>query len=294
MSKALRRVLVAVVPGCLVFLGLSFLRSGDRPDPGAGTDDRPTATDPALLAVVGMHEAIVRDLAADPPAADAQLSPAPSASEAQGAATPALAGGDCLGFDLATYFTSRLGHLDAEALFKHCDLNPARRTGASEYAGWSAFVGEMNTRYRKLVDNYQLTRSREMVQAIERGLVAEKVLPRPSDDELRSTASQLLDSSPDLRQRGYDLERLVAEMRKSPPVLGVHEDHIVHQGRAYLTREFGRLRVSEGMFDEMRFFAAECLTACCSYLSARGFGPSEPAIAAAIDRIATAAHPERR
>lgn len=136
--------------------------------------------------------------------------------------------------------------------------------------------------------NWRQARLVEMVAAVDAGLVTALPVESPSDEEITSLAKLLLCSSLDLQAKGYTVESLAAEIRKAPPPnLNVGEDHMVHQGKVYRSRDFQRLPVSDGMFEAVRFFASESLTLCFGFFVARGFGPVEEEMRSALERIAT-------
>ena len=89
-----------------------------------------------------------------------------------------------------------------------------------------------------------------------------------------------------LQSEGHSLDSVMEAIRREPPPnVGIGEDHVVHRGRAYLTRDFRSLPVSDDMFESIRLFAWESLSSCFAWFLQHGYSPHEAQVEAAMQRI---------
>lgn len=195
-------------------------------------------------------------------------------------------------FDLATYFAQTLGNVRSEALLYHVHLNPTTAPVAPELAArFEDWARSQNRRFAELATNWRQARLAEMVAAADAGIVRPLHVEPPSEADLVSLANQLLRGSSELQAQGYTVETLTAELRKAPPpAMNVGENHMVHQGRVYRSRDFEHLPVSDGMFEAVRFFASESLGMCFAFFEQHGFAPDGTRVREAVERLATV-HP---
>lgn len=283
----LRAAAILLVPGALAYAVVGLLRTpaddslskrlesvSQRPLEGA----LPTE----LVAATEAHEALIRELSEAPTMPEPSVVAAARTDSQHGGATlePLL-------FDLADYFAHRLGHLDARYVARHEALNSLHRDLGSDESSWISVVEFLNNRYRRLADNYDASKLKEMIHQIEGGSIPHEEREPPSESQLRALAKQLIDGCPELRTKGYDEDSLAQELKAAPPVMDVFEDHVVHKGQVYLTRRFKDLPVSTRMLQDVRYFASECLMACYAFFQTRGYAPSDASIAIAMERLAS-------
>lgn len=292
--RLLQPTIVAIL---LVLLGYIEVRQrwvqhDSRPpngDPG-GSVVMPQVESRELDRLVGRHELIVdnrHDTAVPVRAAPDELT---GTTEIRSSPSKAP-----LDFDLAVYFLKSLGSLDAARVGRHVDLNPRGLCLTGErHESLRRILASANAMGVRLHEDWKEVRRREMISQIEAGRVTAAPERPPSEGDVRFLAETLL-ASTDLSSKGYTMESLSEEIRKSPGIgFGAGVDIFVHDGKTYCMADFEKLPASDSLIDSTRYFAWAALARSIAWSLEHGCSPNEAQVAFALDRILSVSATELR
>ncbi len=175
-------------------------------------------------------------------------------------------------WSLAERFCFAPHAVEVTSLLRHRDLNPAGAViAADERAALRDIVVTFQQQLGPLVDAYHTTKSSEMIEHIEQGVVEEFEPPAPSEERLNQYATILANARKQFGRPG-SVDQIRNRLRERPHAVSlVGRSHILHKGKVYLHSAFDSLPRTDLAWKTMHAEKVAFLGAVCNWFISSGY-----------------------